>query len=110
MSNLLRYQVLLDYFLKHSKIVTNQLLNKRIEDVNKKTPNSTGMVKNTDHNIKTIETDNRISSHVRLATTTALNAKVIAIENKIPDITDLATKVVLNMKITEIENKILVIL
>ena len=61
----------------------HQSLEKRIKDVNKKIPNTSGLVKKTDY-----------------------ITKVTEIQNKIPDITSQTTKASLNTKVTEIAKKI----
>ena len=65
-----------------SRIVTKtqcdsdrQVLEKKIEKVNKKTPKTTGLVKNTDYNFKIKEIENKIPSVTCLVTTAALNTK-----------------------------------
>lgn len=82
-----------------------QNLEKKIEHIIKKLPNTSGQVRKTDLNIKIVKIENKISIVIGLVTTTALNAKVIEIESKIPHITNLATKPALNAKAAEIENK-----
>ena len=58
-------------------------LEKEIMDVNKKIPNTSGLVKKTDY-----------------------NEKITEIENKIPDITNLVTKAVLNRMRQKLKAKI----
>ena len=84
----------------------NQNLEKKIEDSNKKIPDTSELVKKTDCGTKIMEIKNKILRVTGLVTATALNTKATEIENKIPDITNLATKAALNTKATEIENKI----
>ena len=85
---------------------SNKILNKKIENVDKKIQNTCELVKKTDYNTKVTGIENKISSITGLVSTTALNAKVTEIKNKIPDITNLATKTVLKAKAVEIENEI----
>ena len=47
----------------------------KIEDVDKKIPHTSGLVKKTDYNAKFREIENKIASVTGLVTTAALNAK-----------------------------------
>ena len=60
-----------------------QNLEKKIGDVDKKIPDTSGLV-----------------------TTTVLNTKISEVENKIPNTSNLVATTVLNTKISEVENKI----
>ena len=79
---------------------------KKIEDVGKKIPSTSGPVKKAGYNTKITEMENKISSVTGLVTTTMLNTKTTGIVNRIPDITIVATKAALNLKATEIDSKI----
>ena len=83
-----------------------QGLEKKIEDVYKKTPNAIRLVKKADYNTKTTEIENKIPNVTELLTIAFLDTKIKDIENKTPEITNFATKVALNKNATEIENKI----
>ena len=76
----------------------------KIEDVDRKIPNTSGLVKETDYNAKFREIENKIASVTGLVTTAALNAKNTKIQNKIHYINN--TKAALNVNGTEIEGKI----
>ena len=78
----LRYRVLVDYSPKKSMIQDNQCLQKKIEDIDKKIPNTCGLVEKIYYNTKITEVGNRILSVTRLVTTVALNAKATEIEKK----------------------------
>ena len=93
---ILKYQVLVDQLLKHSMTQTNMVLKKKIEDIGKKIPNTSGPVKKAGYNTKITEMENKISSVTGLVTTTMLNTKTTGIVNRIPDITIVATKAALN--------------
>ena len=73
-------------------------------NVNKKIPNTKGLVRKTDYNTKITEFESKLPGATGLVTTAALYT--LDIENKIPDITNMATKAALNMKATKIKNKI----
>ena len=93
----------------------------RIEDVDKKIPYTSGLVKKIDQNTKTTDFENRIPSVAGLVTIglsnikptktekrkIVLNTKDAEIQRKIHDITNLATKAALNTKSKDIENEIL---
>ena len=66
---------------------------------------TSGLVQNTDYNVKITEIENKIPSVSGLATTSALTAA----ENKIPDVSSSVKKTAYNINIIEIE-KILVIM
>ena len=76
-------------------------LEKKISDPDKKIPNTSRLVKKTDHNGKITETESKILSIIGLATNYALTA----VANKIPDITNLVKKTDYNPKILNIEKK-----
>ena len=71
---------------------TSRLLTKRkekkIADVDKKIPNSTGLVKKTNYNTKITEIENKIPSFTGLVTAASPITKATKIENKIPDTTN----------------------
>ena len=52
---ILKYQVLVDQLLKHSMTQTNMVLKKKIEDIGKKIPNTSGPVKKAGYNTKITE-------------------------------------------------------
>ena len=103
-------------------------LERVIENVVKKIPNTSALVKKSDNNTKVTEVENKIPGITNKVTTAAVNVKateiekkyliflflrhkalnteVAEVEGKIPDITNIATKAVLNTKHTEIERKI----
>lgn len=76
-----------------------------IEDVDKKTANTIGIVKKTNLNKKNTEIENKVPSIVGLVNTATLNANVRHIVIKMLDINNLARKDVLSTKATEIENR-----
>ena len=67
-----------------------------------KIPDTSSLVKKTDHNTKITEIENKISSISGLVT----NAALTAVENKIPVISSLVKKKDYCTKITGIENKL----
>ena len=71
---------------------TSRLLTKRkekkIADVDKKIPNSIGLVKKTNYNTKITEIENKIPSFTGLVTAASPITKATKIENKIPDTTN----------------------
>ena len=71
-------------------------------ELENKIPDTSGLVKNTDYNIKIAEIEGKIPDVSNLATKTALTT----VENKIPDVSSLVKKTDYNTKITEIENKL----
>ena len=73
-------------------------LEKKISAVDKKIPDTSGLVKKTDYNSKITEIQGKMPSISGLATNSALTA----VENKIPNVSGLVTKT----KINEIEKKI----
>lgn len=77
---------------------------KKIEVVDRKIPNISGLVKKTDYYTMIAEIENKIPSVTCLVTTATLNIKGARIEHKIPDTTNLASKASLNTKATEVEN------
>ena len=58
-------------------ILTTKILKKKIEDFNKKIPNTIGLVKKTNSKTKIIEIENKIPNITGLVVTAALNAKAI---------------------------------
>ena len=83
-----------------------QGLEKKVEDVDKNTTNTSGLVKMTDCNIKITEIENETPIVAGLITTEVLNKKATEIKNKIPSITNLATKAAVNTKTIEVESEI----
>ena len=71
-------------------------------ELEKKIPDTIGLVKKTDYNTKITEIEGKIPDISNLATKTALNT----VENKIPSVSNLVKKADYNNKITEIENKL----
>ena len=69
--------------------------------MDKKVPNTNGLVKKTDCSSKITETENKIPSISGLATNPALTA----VENKIPDLSTLVKKPDYNTKLNGIEKK-----
>ena len=63
-----------------------------IEDVDKKVPYTSEVIKKIDYNTIITEIENKKPCITGLINTVTLNAKDIEIENKISDITNLATK------------------
>ena len=74
----------------------------KINKLDKKIPDVSGLVKKTDLNSKISEVEGKIPSISGLATTSALTA----VENKITSINNLVKKTDYNTKISEIENKV----
>ena len=74
-------------------------LEKKIDDADKKIPNSSGLLKKTDYNAKITGIEGKIPSIAGLATTGALNA----VENKILNVSDLIKKTDYNTNISDIE-------
>ena len=98
---IVRYQSLVGYPLKYS-----MKIEKKTENVDKKMPNTNGLLRKTYYNTKITEIENNIPSVIGLITTTMLNTKATDVGNKIPDITNLATKAALDIKSAEVESKI----
>ena len=76
-------------------------LEKKIGDVDRKIPDTSGFVEKTDYSSKITKVEGKIPSISGLATNSALTA----VENKIPNASNLVTKTGYNRKISEIENK-----
>ena len=74
----------------------------QIKQLEKKIPDTNGLVKKTDCNTKITEIEGKIPSINGLAT----NAALTAVENKIPNISSLVKKTQNNTKITETEKKL----
>ena len=90
-------------FVFKTKYDTDNLdLEKKINDADKKIPDTSGLVKKTDYNFKISEIEGKIPSINGLAT----NSTLTAVENKIPDINSLVKKRDYNKKTTEIEKKV----
>ena len=77
-------------------------LEKKISDVDKKIPDTSGLVKKTDFSSKITEIENKIPCISGLA----LNYALTAVENKIPNVSNLVKKKYYNSKISEIENEV----
>ena len=75
-----------------------QCLEKVIDDVVKRIPNTKGLVKKTDYNTKSTEIKNKIPSVISLVTTNVVNEKALEMKNKIFDITNMSTKAALDRK------------
>ena len=71
-------------------------------ELEKKFPDTSNLVKKTNHNTKITELENKIPDISNLATKTALST----VENKITDTSNLVRKTDYNTKITETEKKI----
>ena len=90
-------------FVLKTKYDTEKLdLEKKINDTEKKIPNTSAFVKKADCSSKITEIENKIPSISGLATNSALTA----VENKIPNVSSLVTKADYNTIINEIEKKI----
>ena len=74
----------------------------KISKVDKKIPDVSGLVKETDFNTNVTEIEGIIPSITGLHTNSALTA----VENKIPNVSNLVTKTDYNTKISDIEKKI----
>ena len=86
-----------DFVLK-----THKKYNVDKTELEKKTPDTSGLVKKTNYNTKITELENKIPDNSNLATKTALTT----VENKIPDVDNLIKKTDYNTKVTEIKNKL----
>ena len=71
-------------------------------DAEKKSPDTNGLVKKTDHNSKITEIESKIPSIIGLPT----NSAVTAIKNKIPDIITLVKKTDYIQNVSDIEKKV----
>ena len=71
--------------------------------MDKKVPDTSGLVEKTDYSSKITEIEGKIPSISGLATNSALTA----VENKIPNVSSLVKKTDYNTKISEIERKII---
>ena len=82
-------------FLKKTQHNTDKSgLEKKINDADKKIPDTSGLVKKTDYNAKITEIEGKIPSITGLATTAALNA----VESKIPNVSNLVKKQIVLQK------------
>ena len=81
----------------------NQLLKYDTDksEIESKVPDTSGIVRKTDHNAKITEIEGQIPNIIGLAT----NAALTAVENKIPNISSQLKKTDDNTKITETEKK-----
>ena len=68
-------------------LIKNMLMRKNLEvkNVDKKIPDTNGLVIATVLNTKISEVENKIPDTSCLVTTTALNTKISKVDNKIPD-------------------------
>ena len=66
-------------------MLDKQGLQKKIEDVDKKIPNASDLVKMTDCNTKITETENKIPTATSLVAAAALSTKATEIEKKFPE-------------------------
>ena len=71
-------------------------------ELEKKIPDTSGLLKKADCNAKITEIEDKIPSISALAT----NAAITAVENKIPNINSLVKKLDYNTKISELEKKL----
>ena len=90
-----------EFVLKNVYDMDKSDLEKKIIEANKKVPDASRLVKNTDHNGKNIEIIGKIPSINGLATASALTT----VENKIPDAINLLMKADYDAKISDIESK-----
>ena len=77
----------------------------KIEDVDKKISDVSGLVTTVVVNIKIGEVENKIPGTSGLVTTTVLNSNIGEVGNKIPDICDLVKKTDYKAKISDIERE-----
>ena len=80
-------------------------LEKKIEQVDKKIPNTNGLLKKIDCSTRIIDIEKNIPSVNRLVNSAVLNTKNADIENTVPDITNLVTKASLNTKAVDVQSK-----
>ena len=73
-------------------------MEKKISDVDKKTPDVSGLIKKTDFNAKFTEVEGKVPGISGLATNSALTA----VENKIPDVSSLVTKTDFDAKLKKL--------
>ena len=76
------------FVLKTTHDTDKSDLENKISDVEKKIPNTSGLVKKTDYSSKITEIENKTPSITALAT----NSGSTAVENKIPNVSNLVTK------------------
>ena len=76
----------------------------KINKIDKKIPDVSGLVKKTDFNAKISEAEGKISSITDLPTNSELTAKVTEIEDKIPDVSSLVKKTDYATEVTSIKN------
>ena len=91
-----------EFVLKTKYDTDKSDLEKKISNVDKKIPDSSGLVKKTDYSSKIAEIVGEIPSIIGLATNSALNA----VENKIPDVISLVKNTYYDTKISETEKKV----
>ena len=92
----------IELILKTTHETNKSDLEKKINDADKKIPDTSDLANKTDLNAKITEIENKVSNITGLATNSALTA----VENKIPDVSSLVTKTDYNTKISDIEKKI----
>ena len=90
------------FALKTKYDIDKSDLEKKINDEDKKTPDTSGLVKKRDYNAKISEIESKISSISGLAATSAL----ASVENRIPNISNLVKKTDYNTKISKTEKKV----
>ena len=91
-----------DFFLKTKYEKDGSDFEDKINKVDKKIPDVSGLVQKIDFNAKITEVEDRIPSITGLATSSALTA----VDNKIPDVSNLVKKTDYDTKISDIEKKI----
>ena len=89
------------FILKTTHDTHKSDLKKKINDADKKIPDTSDLAKKTNLNAKITEIENKIPGITGFATNSALTA----VENKIPDVSSLVTKTDYDTKISEIEKK-----
>ena len=89
------------FVLKTKYDIVKSDLEKKINETDKKTPNTSELVKKTDCNAKTAEIEGKILSISGLPTSAALTA----VENKIPKVNNLVKKTDYDAKVSDIESK-----
>ena len=80
----------------------NQIWDRKLVMQTKKNPDTSGLVKKLDYDVKLTEIESKIPSISGLVTTAALTS----VENKIPNVNNLVKKTDYHPKISEIEKKV----